>query len=77
MISVIDYIYPHLSLKPFFIYFICNISKPFPDNHFIPLSSFQWQQLSWQQAQNVVNDKSLPDEAVSFTQSISSSHRMF
>jgi len=39
MISVIDYIYPHLSFKLFFVYFICNISKPFPDIHFIPLSS--------------------------------------
>lgn len=40
MISVIDYIYPCLSFKLFFIYFICNISRPFLDNHFIPLSSF-------------------------------------
>lgn len=40
MISVIDYIYSCLSFKLFFIYFICNISKPFPDNNFIPLSSF-------------------------------------
>jgi len=40
VISVIDYTYPPLSLKLFFVYFICNFSKPFPDNHFIPWSSF-------------------------------------
>lgn len=41
VISVIDYTYPHLSFKLFFIYFICNISKFFfPDNCFIPWSSF-------------------------------------
>lgn len=68
MISVIDYTYPHLSFKLFFIYFICNISKFF----FLiivlfPGLPFIWQQLTWQQAQNMVNDKSLPDEAMSFT----------
>lgn len=40
VIFVIDYIYPHLTFKLFLVYFICDISKPFPDNHFIPLSSF-------------------------------------
>lgn len=40
VIFVVVYIYPHPSFKLFLVYFVCNIAKPFSDNHFIPLSSF-------------------------------------